>query len=78
MNQVFFISADCPEIIAATRATVIAEFMRGQQACPFRPLPGPGGPAAAAPGFTISIECWRDANNKLHCKLTLGTNASAL
>lgn len=36
----------------------------------------PANPGAAPAAITISLECWRDANNKLHCKLTVGLGAA--
>lgn len=51
--------------MAEAKHAVISEFMR-QGSC--------GGISPAA--ITISLECWRDANGKLHCKLSVSFNAA--
>lgn len=33
-------------------------------------------PGAAPAAITISLECWRDANGKLHCKLSVSLGAA--
>ena len=65
-------STDCA--VHALRSDVIDAVVNKALAgtCP----PNRPGAAPAAATITISLECWRDENNKLHCKLSVGLSAA--
>lgn len=70
-THVVEVIGECPLALAASiqAALQAAEAMgHCRVAGPRPPLPAP---TPAMKGVTISIECWRDADGKLHCKLSI-------
>lgn len=68
---------ECPLALAASiQAALQAAEAMGQ--CRMAgPQPPSSVPTPAMRGVTISIECWRDADGKLHCKLSVTFGQSA-
>ena len=67
--------ADCPKAMAQAQSAAIREVLSMGACLP--PLVTPAAPPVQATAkVTVSIECWRDANGKLHCKLSVSFSAA--
>lgn len=67
--SVHLIAATACEMRELRESAIASAIRAGTTGC----SPRPGQPAA----ITISLECWRDENGKLHCKLSVSFGASA-
>lgn len=59
--------------MASLKQAAVSEFIRmadKQVGC------SPTEPRPQLAGITISLECWRDENNKLHCRLSVSLSAA--